>query len=55
MQVKEVLLVVSVFLLVILLAVTLSHCTLMGRRPPVNTTDAEAQTGDAKEEKKGGL
>ena len=52
MQVQEVLLVVSIFLLVVLLVITLSHCTLMGRRSPVNTTDAEAQTDN--EENKGG-
>ncbi len=48
MQVQEVLLVASVFLLVILLAVTLTHCTLtlMGwrRGAYVDTSNAEAQT-----------
>ena len=66
LQVQEVLLVVSVLLMVILLVVALSQCTLMGRRrayrhleefPPVrlfniNTSNAEAQTGD--EENEGG-
>ena len=55
LQVQEVLLVASVFLLVILLAVSLCQCTLMGRRRAaiINTTDAEAQTDNAKEEKGG--
>ena len=48
MQVQEVLLVVSIFLLVILLTVTLTHCTLtlLGRRRGSydDTSNAEAQT-----------